>query len=174
VVENRAGSGGNTAAAAAINAPPDGYTLLFVAPNNAISTSLYKHRAFDFIRDTVPVASIMQLTNMLVVSNAIPVKTVQELIDYCKANPGKSPTPHRATATVLTKSSSDPLRRNLYPSRLSGCAPPRWPIGRTNLAPHRGTIRREDRKSPAADQVRRPFGRPRRGAASKAWGRPRC
>jgi tripartite-type tricarboxylate transporter receptor subunit TctC len=89
VVENRAGSGGNIAAAAAINAPPDGYTLLFVAPNNAISTSLYKHLSYDFIRDTVPVASIMQLTNMLVVSNAMPVKSVQELIDYCKANPGK-------------------------------------------------------------------------------------
>jgi len=89
VVENRAGSGGNLAAAAGIAAAPDGYTLLFVAPNNAISTSLYKKLPFDFIRDTVPVASIMQLTNMLVVSNAMPVKTVQELIDYCRANPGK-------------------------------------------------------------------------------------
>ena len=89
VVENRTGSGGNIAAAAAINAPPDGYTILFVAPNNAISTSLYKKLPFDFIRDTTPVASIMQLTNMLVVANAVPAKTVQELIDYCKANPGK-------------------------------------------------------------------------------------
>ncbi|MGA9091778.1 MAG: tripartite tricarboxylate transporter substrate binding protein [Bradyrhizobium sp.] len=89
VVENRTGSGGNIAAATAINSPPDGYTLLFVAPNNAISASLYKHLSYDFIRDTVPVASIMQLTNMLVVSNAMPVKTVQEFIDYCKANPGK-------------------------------------------------------------------------------------
>jgi tripartite-type tricarboxylate transporter receptor subunit TctC len=89
VVENRAGSGGNIAAAAAINSPPDGYTLLFVAPNNAISTSLYKHQSFDFVRDTVPVASIMQLTNMLVVSKDMPVKTVREFIDYCKANPGK-------------------------------------------------------------------------------------
>jgi tripartite-type tricarboxylate transporter receptor subunit TctC len=89
VVENRAGSGGNIAAASAINSPPDGYTLLFVAPNNAISTSLYKHLNYDFIRDTVPVASIMQLTNLLVVSKDMPVKTVQEFIDYCKANPGK-------------------------------------------------------------------------------------
>ena len=89
VVENRGGSGGNIAAATAINSPADGYTLLFVAPNNAISASLYKNLSYDFIRDTVPVASIMQLTNMLVVSNAMPVKTVQEFIDYCKANPGK-------------------------------------------------------------------------------------
>src|SRR3954471_24663347 len=89
VVENKAGSGGNIAAAAAITSPPDGYTLLFVAPNNAISTSLYKKLPYDFLRDTVPVASIMQLTNMLVVSNAMPVKTVQEFIDYCKANPGQ-------------------------------------------------------------------------------------
>jgi tripartite-type tricarboxylate transporter receptor subunit TctC len=89
VVENRAGSGGNIAAAAAINSAPDGYTLLFVAPNNAISTSLYKHLSYDFIRDTVPVASIIQLTNMLVVSNGMPVKTVKEFVDYCRANPGK-------------------------------------------------------------------------------------
>jgi tripartite-type tricarboxylate transporter receptor subunit TctC len=89
VVENRAGSGGNIAAAAAINSPPDGYTILFDAPNNAISASLYKRLSYDFLRDTVPVASIMQLTNMLVITNAMPVKTVQEFIDYCKANPGK-------------------------------------------------------------------------------------
>src|SRR6476620_12449349 len=89
IVENRTGSGGNIAAAAAISSRPDGYTILFVAPNNAISTSLYKKLPFDFIRDTVPVASIMQLTNMLVVSNATPAKSVQEFIDYCKANPGK-------------------------------------------------------------------------------------
>jgi tripartite-type tricarboxylate transporter receptor subunit TctC len=89
VVENRAGSGGNLAAAAAITSTPDGYTLLFVAPNNAISTSLYKKLPYDFIRDTVPVASIMQLTNMMVVPASLPVKTVQEFIDYCKANPGK-------------------------------------------------------------------------------------
>src|SRR6187455_104514 len=72
VVENRTGSGGNIAAAAAISSPADGYTLLFVAPNNAISTSLYKKQPFDFLRDTAPVASIMQLTNMMVVPNALP------------------------------------------------------------------------------------------------------
>jgi tripartite-type tricarboxylate transporter receptor subunit TctC len=89
VVENRAGSGGNIATAAAIAATPDGYTLLFSGANNAISASLYKHLAYDFIRDTVPVALFTQVPNLLVVANAMPVKTVQELIDYCKANPGK-------------------------------------------------------------------------------------
>ena len=89
VVENRSGSGGNIATAVAISSAPDGYTLLFSGANNAISASLYKRLPFDFIRDTVPVASFMQVPNMLVVSNALPVKTVTELIDYCKANPGK-------------------------------------------------------------------------------------
>src|SRR6476619_1192004 len=89
IIENRGGSGGNLAAAAAVTSPPDGYTLLFVAPNNAISTSLYKKLPYDFIRDTAPVAGIMRLTNMMVVPASLPVKTVQEFIDYCKANPGK-------------------------------------------------------------------------------------
>jgi tripartite-type tricarboxylate transporter receptor subunit TctC len=89
IVENRAGSGGNIATAAAIAAPPDGYTLLFSGANNAISASLYKKLPFDFLRDTAPVASFMQVPNMLVVSNAMPAKTVQEFLDYCKANPGQ-------------------------------------------------------------------------------------
>jgi tripartite-type tricarboxylate transporter receptor subunit TctC len=89
VVENRAGSGGNISTEAGINSAPDGYTLMFSGANNAISASLYKKLPFDFIRDTVPVALFTQVPNLLVASNALPVKTVQELIDYCKANPGK-------------------------------------------------------------------------------------
>jgi tripartite-type tricarboxylate transporter receptor subunit TctC len=89
VVENHAGSGGNIATAAAISSTPDGYTLLFSGANNAISASLYKKLPFNFIRDTVPVALFTQVPNLLVVANAMPVKSVQELIDYCKANPGK-------------------------------------------------------------------------------------
>jgi tripartite-type tricarboxylate transporter receptor subunit TctC len=89
VVENRAGSGGNIATETGIHSTPDGYTLMFSGANNAISASLYKNLPFDFMRDTVPVALFMQVPNLLVVSNALPVKTVQELIDYCKAHPGK-------------------------------------------------------------------------------------
>jgi tripartite-type tricarboxylate transporter receptor subunit TctC len=89
VVENRAGSGGNIGAAAVVNSPPDGYTILFDAPNNAISASLYKKLPFDFIRDTVPVAGVMQLTNIMVVPPSLPVKTVAEFIAYAKARPGE-------------------------------------------------------------------------------------
>jgi tripartite-type tricarboxylate transporter receptor subunit TctC len=89
VIENRAGSGGNIAAAAMISSPADGYTLLFVAPNNAISASLYKNLPYDYLRDTAPVAGIMRLTNLMVVPTSLPATTVQEFIDYAKANPGK-------------------------------------------------------------------------------------
>src|SRR6201994_12130 len=88
-VENRGGSGGNIGAQAAITSPPDGYTLLFDAPNNAISASLYKKLPFDFIRDTVPVAGIMRLTNVMVIPPSLPFKTVADFIAYGKANPGK-------------------------------------------------------------------------------------
>jgi tripartite-type tricarboxylate transporter receptor subunit TctC len=89
VVENRSGVGGNLAAQAVINSPPDGYTLLFAGPNNAIAASLYKKLSFDFLRDTAPVAGVMRLTNLMVVTPSLPAQTVQEFIDYATANPGK-------------------------------------------------------------------------------------
>jgi tripartite-type tricarboxylate transporter receptor subunit TctC len=88
VVEDRTGSGGNIAAQWVINSPPDGYTILFVAPNNAISTSLYKRLPFDFVRDTAPVAGVMRLTNVMVVPPSLPVKSVADFIAYAKAKPG--------------------------------------------------------------------------------------
>jgi len=89
VVENRAGSGGNIGAAAVINSPPDGYTILFAAANNAISASLYKKLPYDFLRDTTPVAGIMLLTNIMVVPPSLPVKTVAGFIALAKAKPGE-------------------------------------------------------------------------------------
>src|SRR3981081_124262 len=88
VIENRTGSGGMIAANALINSPPDGYTIMFDAPNNAIGTSLYKNLPFVFLRDTVPVAGMVRLTNVMVVPPSLPVKTVAEFIARAKANPG--------------------------------------------------------------------------------------
>src|SRR4030088_600750 len=89
VIENRVGSGGMIAANAVINSPPDGYTIMFVAPNNAIGTTLYKSLPFVFLRDTAPVAGMMRLTNIMVVPPSLPVRSVAEFIAYAKANPGK-------------------------------------------------------------------------------------
>ena len=89
VVENRVGSGGMIAAHQVINSPPDGYTIMFVAPNNVIGNSLYKNLPFVFLRDSVPVAGIMQLTNVMVVPPSLGVTTVAEFIALAKARPGE-------------------------------------------------------------------------------------
>jgi len=89
VVENRVGSGGMLATQAVINSPPDGYTILFTAPNHAIGATLYKNLQFVFTRDSQPLAGMMKLTNVMVVPPSLPVKTVAEFIAYAKANPGK-------------------------------------------------------------------------------------
>ncbi len=63
VIENRVGAGGNIGMGAVLSSPPDGYMIGFAAPNNAINASLYEKLPFDFIRDSVPVAGTMLLTN---------------------------------------------------------------------------------------------------------------
>jgi len=74
---------------AVLSSPPDGYTLGFVAPNNAINATLYEKLLFDFIRDSAPIGGTMLLTNVLVVHPSVPAKNVAEFIEYVKANPGK-------------------------------------------------------------------------------------
>ena len=88
VIENKVGAGGNIGMAAVLSSPPDGYTIGFVAPNNAINATLYDKLPFDFARDSVPVAGTMLLTNVMVVHPDVPAKTVAEFIAYAKANPG--------------------------------------------------------------------------------------
>src|SRR5262249_30343452 len=89
VVENRVGSGGMIAANAVINSAADGYTIMFVAANNAIGATLYKNLPFVFLRDSAPVTGMMRLTNVMVVPPSLPVKTVAEFIAHAKANPGQ-------------------------------------------------------------------------------------
>ncbi len=68
---------------------PDGYTLLLVAPANAINATLYDKLNFNFIRDIAPVAGIIRVPDVMVVNPSVPAKTVPEFIAYAKANPGK-------------------------------------------------------------------------------------
>jgi tripartite-type tricarboxylate transporter receptor subunit TctC len=89
VVENKPGAGSNIATDQVQRAAPDGYTLLFVAVTSAINQTLYKNVTFDLTKDFTPVALGAKVPNILVVNPQVPVKTVQELVDYAKKNPGK-------------------------------------------------------------------------------------
>ena len=72
IIENKPGGGNNIGTEMAVNSPPDGYTLFFVNPANTINTTLYKKLSFDFLRDMVPVASIIRLSGVMVVNNDVP------------------------------------------------------------------------------------------------------
>ncbi len=89
VIENRPGAGTNLATESVVRAPADGYTLLLVAPANAINATLFDKLNHNFMRDIAPVAGINRFANVMEVNPAVPAKTVPEFIAYAKANPGK-------------------------------------------------------------------------------------
>jgi tripartite-type tricarboxylate transporter receptor subunit TctC len=89
IVENKPGGGTNIGVQAAVNAPADGYTLLFIFTTNIINPWLYKSLPFDFQRDIVPVAGLAELPLVIDLNPAVPAKTLAELIAYAKANPNK-------------------------------------------------------------------------------------
>src|SRR5690348_4963139 len=89
VIENRPGGGTNIATEMVVRAEPDGYTLLSVAPANAINATLYDQLSFNFIRDIAPVAGMMREPYVMLVHPSVPARTVAEFIAIAKANPGK-------------------------------------------------------------------------------------
>lgn len=90
VVENKPGGAGNIATEMVARAVPDGHTLLIVNIANAVNATLYEKKLnFNFFRDFAPVAGIMRSIYVVEVSPMLPVQTLDELIRYTKANPGK-------------------------------------------------------------------------------------
>jgi tripartite-type tricarboxylate transporter receptor subunit TctC len=89
VVENKPGATTNIATQSVINAAPDGHTLLYVTAANATNASLYSSLPFNFMRDIVPVAGLVEFTLVLVVNAALPVHSIAEFVAYARANPGK-------------------------------------------------------------------------------------
>jgi tripartite-type tricarboxylate transporter receptor subunit TctC len=90
VIENKPGAGGNIAADFVAHATADGYTLL-MGNNSILATneSLYKKLTYSPERDFAPVTLIGSQANILVVNPGVPVHSLSELIDLCKAQPGK-------------------------------------------------------------------------------------
>jgi tripartite-type tricarboxylate transporter receptor subunit TctC len=89
IVDNRPGAAGNIGTEIAAKSAPDGYTVLMAtAGSHAINPGLYRKLNWD-PKDFVGVSLVAMVPNILVVNNALPVKTVKELIAYAKANPGK-------------------------------------------------------------------------------------
>jgi tripartite-type tricarboxylate transporter receptor subunit TctC len=89
IIENRSGAGGTVGTEVVVRAAPDGYTLLQVNTPNAINATLYDNLNYNFIRDIVPVASIIRTPLIMEVNPSFPTKTVPEFVGYAKANPGK-------------------------------------------------------------------------------------
>jgi tripartite-type tricarboxylate transporter receptor subunit TctC len=87
-VENRTGAGGSLATQAVINAPADGYTVLFTGPNLTIGAWLYR-KLSNTLEKLTPVSAVMRLPNLMILTPSLPVKTVAEFIDYAKARPGQ-------------------------------------------------------------------------------------
>ena len=89
IVENRPGGSGNIGAAAASAAAPDGYTLHFGAQTLSVNLTLSPTTAFDPINSFDPIMLVGTSVEVFQVSAMTPYKSVKEVIDYAKANPGK-------------------------------------------------------------------------------------
>jgi tripartite-type tricarboxylate transporter receptor subunit TctC len=89
VIENKPGASTNISVQAVANAPPDGYTILFIGASAAVNVTLFDNLPFNLLRDIAPVSGLIDFPFVLIVHPSVPARTVAELIAYAKANPGK-------------------------------------------------------------------------------------
>ena len=89
IVENRAGGGGMIGTREVAHAAPDGYTLLFAGANHTLGPALSRNLGYDPIKDFTPIATVGSGSFVLILTPSVPARSVQELVDYAKANPGR-------------------------------------------------------------------------------------
>lgn len=90
VIDNKGGAGGTVGAGVAAKARPDGYTFFMGGAHHALAPSLYKSLNYNIQKDFVPVALVAQPPQVVVInSSKLPVKTLQEFIEYARKRPGE-------------------------------------------------------------------------------------
>lgn len=117
IVENKPGAGSNIGTNHVAHATPDGRTLILASAAHTINPSLYSKQSFDAIKDFAPVGMVGFVPNLIVVNKDVPVNSMQELIAYAKANPGKlafgsagsGSSPHLAGEMLKAKTGIDIL-----------------------------------------------------------------
>lgn len=88
-VENRAGAGSNIASAEVAKSAPDGHTIMVVSTGFMVNMSLYANVPYDAVKDFAPITMVAYSPNVIMVNPSVPAKSVKELIELIKANPGK-------------------------------------------------------------------------------------
>jgi tripartite-type tricarboxylate transporter receptor subunit TctC len=88
-VENIPGATGNIGTGQVAKAAPDGYTILFAFSSHVVNPTLFRRVPYDPIKDFEPVTLAVASTEVLTVNPAVTARTVKELVDFIKANPGK-------------------------------------------------------------------------------------
>jgi tripartite-type tricarboxylate transporter receptor subunit TctC len=89
VPENRPGAGSNLGIELTAKAKPDGYTIVLTSPALTVSPGLYKKLNYDPIKDLAPISMVVEGHYVLVIRPALPIKSLKDLVEYAKANPGK-------------------------------------------------------------------------------------
>lgn len=89
VVENQGGAGGNTAAGQVARATPDGYTIMAISTGFVVNPSLYAKVPYDPIKDFAPITLVAASPNIVVVNPSVPAKSITELVQLIRDNPGK-------------------------------------------------------------------------------------
>ena len=122
VVDNRTGASGNIGSGMVARAKPDGYTILLAASGNmSVNQTLFKNLNYDPIKDFAPIIQISKFPLVLEVKADSPIKTLQQYIDYAKANPTKvsfgsagNGSPQHLGPEIIKKMSGAPLQHVPY------------------------------------------------------------
>jgi tripartite-type tricarboxylate transporter receptor subunit TctC len=150
-VEDLPGAGGNLGVETAKRAAPDGYTIVVVSTGFIINPTMYTTIGYDPIKDFAPISLVAASPNVVMVYPSVPAKTLKELIDVIKANPGKysyaqpstGSTPHLAAELFKQKFDLDLVMVpfNGAPLAVNSTMGGHTPIAFTALPPAIGNIK---------------------------------